>query len=59
MLTVIRRLFVALGSRSLARYYQSRLERSKTTLEREAIIYTQSLMSLYDWDESSSEEEQK
>ncbi|GLO60676.1 hypothetical protein MACH09_11840 [Vibrio sp. MACH09] len=55
MLTVIRRLFVALGSRSLARYYQSRLERSKTTLER----YTQSLMSLYEMDESSSEEEQK
>ncbi|WED24311.1 hypothetical protein L3Q72_15640 [Vibrio sp. JC009] len=59
MTTAIKRFFQRLNSDALAQYYQSRLEQARSTVELEAIIYTQSLISLYDWEETDSNEEQK
>lgn len=59
MITAIKHFFHKLNSDSLAQYYQSRLERATSAVELEAIIYTQSLISLYDWEEPYNKEEQR
>ena len=59
MITTIKRFLRKLESNPLAQYYQSRFEQAKSTVEIEAIIYTQSLISLYDWGEQDNDEVQK
>lgn len=59
MFTVIRRCIHKLNSDSLTQYYSSRLDRVTSVIEKNAIIYIQSLISLYDWDESDENKEEK
>ncbi|GEA61935.1 hypothetical protein [Vibrio comitans] len=59
MLTAIKTFLQNLNSKSITTYYQSRCEQAKTALELEAIIYTQSLLSLYDWRDSNNDKANK
>ncbi|GAM75927.1 hypothetical protein JCM19241_225 [Vibrio ishigakensis] len=59
MLTAMKAFIQNLNSKPITHYYQSRCERAKTALEREMIAYTQSLLSLYDWNESTSDKADK
>lgn len=56
MLEAIKRIFQQKSGNALAEYYQSRLHTTKSIIEAEAIIYMNSLMSLYDWEEGENEE---
>ncbi|WP_375749148.1 hypothetical protein [Vibrio sp. HN007] len=59
MMTIFERFMKKLNSDALAHYYQRRLENGKSRVEIEAILYTQSLLSLYEWDEENHSEELK
>ncbi|GAM55092.1 hypothetical protein JCM19231_1908 [Vibrio ishigakensis] len=59
MLTAMKAFILNLNSKPITHYYQSRCESAKTTLEREMIAYTQSLLSLYDWNETTNDKADK
>lgn len=56
MLKAIRNYLFPYSSESLSHYYQNRLKNADGLIEREAILYTQSLISLYDWYQTQDEE---